>query len=485
MNLYHFLMEHVDATKIAIQSRSEEKTYKDIDDMAKAVCFYLADHKIQRGDRIAILAHNSSFWVASYLAILRYGAVAVPVPIDQHETTIHHFLQITGCSICFIDDDHLKKFPDLPVMHIITPDKLESRGTDLAAVPTHHPTEDDLAALMFTSGSTGVPNAVKVSHKNIITNTKSIVEYLQLKSDDRIMVVLPFYYCFGTSLLHTHFRVGGTLVINNQFLYTEDVLNDIENFECTGFAGVPSVYQRLVKRSSFQEREFRHLRHFQQAGGRLGQPIIQTIVEAFPQKKFYVMYGQTEATSRLSYLDPELVLEKINSIGRAIPYVTIEVLNEDNQPVQAGEQGEIVCSGDSITSGYWQDQANQRYIGGKLHTGDIATVDEDGYLYIVGRKSDFLKPGGHRIGSHKIIDVLLLHPDILEAEVIGVYDDELGELVRAFVGVGDNTLSEKDIKRHCLNHLPRFAVPHEIVILKELPKNHAGKVQKTMLLNYE
>jgi len=484
MNIYDYLMADIDPDKIVIQSRTEQIIYAELLEMVNQVCAILAEHNTAQGQYIAIIGQNSSFWIACYLGILRYGAVAVPVPIDQHPDMINQFLEMIGCHLCFIDQELESKFKSLPTKQLITPDKLNDADTEIA-YPAYQPAKNDLATLMFTSGSTGIPNAVKVSHLNIIVNTKSIVEYIKLTAHDRIMTILPFYYCFGTSLLHIHLRVGGSLILNNRFMFVEHVLDDMENFACTGFAGVPSIYQRLIKRSTFTERHFETLRYFQQAGGRLSHEFIKAIVEAFPEKDFYVMYGQTEATSRLSYLPPEKVLEKVNSIGKAIPYTTLEIVDEEGKPVKTGEQGEIVASGDNITLGYWHDEPNARYVEGKLHTGDMATMDDDGFIYIVGRKSDFLKPGGNRFSSHKIVDVLLSHPQIYEAEVLGVYDADLGETIHAFVGVGDNELSANDVKRHCLEHLPRFAIPHEIVIKSELPKNNAGKIQRRLLLDYD
>lgn len=483
MNVYDFLIQNLELDKIAVYSQTETITFGEIIQSANTVYAMLSEKDVIQADRVAILADNSSFWIASYLGIMRYGAVAVPVPIDQHIDTINHFLEITDCAVCFIDDANLRKLGILPVQHLITPNDVATYDNHkIASTVAVH--EDDLAALMFTSGSTGIPNAVKVSHKNIIANTQSIVTYLNLTQDDRIMVVLPFYYCFGTSLLHTHFRVNGSLAINNQFLFADRVLDDIETFECTGFAGVPSIYQRLLRRSSFKERDLASVRLFQQAGGRLSYNFIKDISETFPDKEFYVMYGQTEATSRLTYLPPHLIHEKKGSIGKAIPNVTIEILNENNNPIQPGEHGEIACTGGNITSGYWVDVPNNRYRNGKLYSGDIATIDDEGYIYLVGRKSDFLKPSGNRISSHQLVDAIIQHPDVIEAEVVGIYDDTLGEYIRAFIGVGDNEVTEKDIKRHCLEHLPRFAIPQEIILVDELPKSKAGKIKKNMLLNY-
>lgn len=484
MNVYDFLMQNTNPEKFAIQSRDEEITYAELVAIVDNVVIRLHEIGVLPQDQVAILADNSSFWVATYLGILRYGAVAVPVPVDRHPATIMDFLRIIDCKAYCVDASHFKKFPDLPENLLVTEAHI-AQSTSSGDITTYPAKGTDLAALMFTSGSTGNPNAVKVMHKNIVTNTRSIVEYLQLDASDKIMAILPFHYCFGTSLLHTHLHIGGTVVINNQFLYTETILDDMENFECTGFAGVPTVYQRLMKRSTFTKREFKHLRHMQQAGGRLSPTIIEDVVKAHPDKRFYVMYGQTEATARLTYLPPDMTLKKPNSIGIGIPYTDVQVLNDAGNPVAVGEEGEIVATGDNITAGYWQNVDNQRYIDGKLHTGDIATIDEDGYIYIVGRKSDFLKPNGRRISTQTIVDALLLHPDVIEAEVVGIDVPDMGEMVRAFVGVGERTLSENEIKRHCIAELPRFAIPHEIIILPALPKNESGKIQKSQLRNWQ
>jgi acyl-CoA synthetase (AMP-forming)/AMP-acid ligase II len=175
----------------------------------------------------------------------------------------------------------------------------------------------DLASLMFTSGSTGAPKGVMVSHRNIEVNARDIVGYMGLTPEDRVMVVLPFNYCFGLSLLHTHLMAGATLVLNNQFMYPENVLLDMQDKACTGIAGVPSTYQILLRKSRLKEMSFPELRWIQQAGGKLPNPFIQEIRSAFPQVRYYLMYGQTEATARLSYLPPERLLDKLGSIGKA------------------------------------------------------------------------------------------------------------------------------------------------------------------------
>jgi acyl-CoA synthetase (AMP-forming)/AMP-acid ligase II len=301
------------------------------------------------------------------------------------------------------------------------------------------------------------------------------------------MAVLPFHYCFGTSLLHTHLRVGGSLVIDNRFMYPEAVLQRMRDTECTGFAGVPSHYQILLRRTSFARMSFPHLRYVQQAGGHLAPTFIKELRRAQPQVKVYVMYGQTEATARLAYVPPDLLDEKLGSIGKAIPGVTLRVLNEAGQEVRPGEQGEIVAEGKNIARGYWNDPRETAacFRDGKLYTGDLATVDEDGFIYVVDRAKDFIKCGGKRVSCRNIEEQLLEFEDVLEIAVIGVPDPLLGEAVKIFVvpkQKKQNGFAEH-FQSFCKDKLPFQLLPREIVTLESLPKNNAGKILKQVLRN--
>jgi long-chain acyl-CoA synthetase len=342
---------------------------------------------------------------------------------------------------------------------------------------------DDLAALMFTSGSTGEPNAVRISQRNIIANTDSIISYLGLWQGDRMLVLLPFDYCFGLSLLHTHLRVGGSVVLNNASHLAEDALDDLERFACTGIAGVPAIYQHLLRRSSLKRRTFPALRHAQQAGGTLAPMLINELRAAIPDARVYVMYGQTEATARLSYLPPERLADKLGSIGRGIPGVQLEVLDPLGAPVAPGEIGEIVASGENIAVGYWTpDLAKDNFRAGKLFTGDLARVDEDGFIYITGRASEFIKPSGHRISTKEIEDALIELPEVVEVAIVGVPDPMFGEAAKAYVVVREGSdLSEKALIDHGKRRLPSYAVPRAVEFVTELPNSAHNKVLKRAL----
>ena len=300
------------------------------------------------------------------------------------------------------------------------------------------------------------------------------------------MTVLPFYYCFGTSLLHTHLMAGGSLVINNRFLFPEKVLDEMEEKRCTGLAGVPATYQILLRKTRFAQRRFPALRWLQQAGGRLPNPLIGEIRRAFPAVKFFVMYGQTEATARLSYLPPDRLDDKLGSIGRGLPHTRLEVLRPDGSPVRPGsdEVGEIVASGENVTLGYWGDaeETGRFFRDGKLYTGDMARVDADGFLFVVERARDFIKPMGHRVGPKEVEEVLAEMPEIVEAAVVGMPDELWGEAIRAFVvTVRPGQLTADDVQRHCLQRLPNYKVPQHVEFLPKLPKIANGKVDKVAL----
>ena len=289
------------------------------------------------------------------------------------------------------------------------------------------------AEIIFTSGSTGKPKGVMISHKNLIANTSSIVEYLQLTPDDRMLVVLPFYYCYGLSLLHTHLRAGGSIVFNNSFIFLGGVLKSLTDHKCTGFAGVPSHFQILLRKSdSFKTTKFPDLKYVTQAGGKLTPIFIDEFREAHPDIKFIVMYGQTEATARLSWLPPEIYERRKGSMGKGIPGVELRVVNENGEKIKPGETGEVIARGDNIMMGYFADEEGTKNAirNGWLYTGDLGTVDEDGYIYLTARSKEIIKVRGKRISPKEIEAVILAIPEVIDCTIEGVEDEIEGEMLK-------------------------------------------------------
>lgn len=481
-----FLLDGKDPGRIALRLLERDYTYGELRSASGEIARRLRRLACCQGDRVILAGENSFFWVSAYLGTLRAGCVCVPLPTSVPAEDLEYILKTTEAKVVFADVAFaMRNRHHLQAAHLVTDREAPEAGEAVGdgSPPVIEP--GDLAALMFTSGSTGRPRGVMISHANIVANTNSIVQYLELTDADRILTVLPFHYCFGASLLHTHLRVGGSLILEPRFVYPEVVLQRMLETQATGFAGVPSHFQILVTRSSLRSKRPPHLRYVQQAGGHLAPRFVRELREALPETKIFLMYGQTEATARLSYLPPELLDKKPGSVGRGIPGVKLTVMNEAGKEVAPGETGEIVAEGANVAAGYWRapEESAVSFRGGKLYTGDLAQIDEEGYIYVVARSKDVLKCGGKRVSCRQVEDQLLGFEDLLEAAVIGVPDGVLGEAVKAFVvpRAEEPPGLEERLRLFCRGRMPAEVVPKEIVVVPSLPKNSAGKVLKQEL----
>lgn len=467
-----------------LTDRSGVHTYADLRRAVTAVSEQLRREHLPPGSRVGLLGRNSLFWVASYLAIMRSGHTAVPFATVLADDDVCAKAAFVSCETLALDSALASRFHALrDRMHrVITEDVLLGGPEARPLPPAADPSPD--ATLLFTSGTTGRPRAVRVTHENIRANTESIVEYLGLHRDDRMLVTLPFSYCFGASLLHTHLLVGASLCICDTAAFPESIVTMMHDEHCTGFAGVPSTYQMLLRASSFASTDLPDLRHLQQAGGRLPHTQILEVAAAHPEARMFVMYGATEATARLSYLPPEDIEARAGSIGRGIPGVSLRVTDQRGESLAPGEVGEVRAHGRNITAGYWEDPeaTAAKYVDGELRTGDMARMDEDGYVYIVDRQDDFIKSWGYRVSSQEIGDAILTLPEIVSAAVVGRPDPDAGEAIVAFCTPRRGaTVSPSDVMSHCRARLAKHLVPHEVVLIPQLPLNANGKIMKSAL----
>jgi len=483
MNIFNYLFS--DSKKLGkdfVLGPSEQISYNQIYEKGLKLAYYL-NNEIGENQNIILISSNSTFFLIAYLGIMKSGNTCVPLNPDIEHENLDFIMNSTKSKYVFIPKKTKAKYPfsNTKIFEEADLDDIINQSIQNDKSFLDKFDENRLAQILFTSGSTGLPKGVMLSHKNLISNTDSIIEYLQLTSDDVIEIVLPFYYCYGLSLLHTHLKVGGSVVLNNNFIFLGSVLNDLEKYKCTGFAGVPSHFQIFLRKSkTFTKTKFPALRYFTQAGGKLHNVFIKELVEAFPNKKFYVMYGQTEATARLSYLSPELVLEKLGSIGKGIPNVTLEVFNKNDEPVKVGEVGEIVAKGDNVMLGYFDDpESNKLTIkNGWLFTGDMAKKDENGYIYLVARKKEIMKVGGKRISPKEIEEVIVSIPEVVDCTIEGVFDEVLAEAIKATVVLTDNVDQVKGkeiILSTCRSRLAMYKVPQIIEFKKRLAVNQSGK----------
>jgi acyl-CoA synthetase (AMP-forming)/AMP-acid ligase II len=489
--------EHADRVALAVAGRTV--TYAALRAAVESWAGRMQNEGLPPGGRVAILADNSVFAATAYLATLYAGGVAVPLSPSSPAASLAAQFAMSGARLVCAERRYAERLlrgdagPVPPHVWLDAegrapwPDGWSVVSTD-AGAPTGRPaasrSANDLAVINFTSGSTGAPRGVMVSHGNLDANTRSIVEYLALTRDDRALLVLPLYYCFGASVLHSHLAVGGSVAISGGFAYPEKVLDELAHSSATGFYGVPSTFQVLLRRSTFKARSFPSLRYMAQAGGRLAPVFVDEIRAAFPSVPFVVMYGQTEATARLSYLPPQFLDTRNGSIGRGIPGVDLRVLRADGQPVAPGELGEIVARGANITLGYLDDPAATAtyFRDGALWTGDLAVVDDEGFIYVRDRQRDFIKSGGQRIGSKEVEDTIAELPDVVEVAVVGVPHETLGEAIAAHVVVRRGaSVSADDVIRHCRARLGSEREPRVVEFKAELPKNESGKIMKAAL----
>jgi acyl-coenzyme A synthetase/AMP-(fatty) acid ligase len=296
--------------------------------------------------------------------------------------------------------------------------------------------------------------------------------------------VLPLYYCYGRSVLQTHLLAGGSVVLDNRFAFPRLVLEALGQEGCTGFAGVPLTYEIIRRQVEVATLALPRLRYLTQAGGAMAPETIDWVRRAFRPAQLFVMYGQTEATARLSYLPPERADDKRGSIGVPIPGVTLAVVDEQGREVPPGQTGQLVARGPNVTLGYLDEAEATAAIlhDGWLWTGDLARRDEDGFFFHEGRSKEILKIGGHRVSPVEIEQVIQRAPAVAEAAVVGQPDALHGEVPVAFVvGADGRTPDEAELRRFCRERLPAWQVPVRFTAVEALPRNEAGKLLRAEL----
>ncbi|MGD9857274.1 MAG: class I adenylate-forming enzyme family protein [Planctomycetaceae bacterium] len=494
---------------IAVHDQGVNYTYRDLREGAEGFAAWLESAGTNPGDRIAMILTNCVQYVACYLGILKAGRVVVALNPDMAHEELEVILDDCRPSVVVLGEkgtsfgetlQRLRERISAPQRILRVAGRLDLRmvldspaARDEESIDRDTPTPlpkklRALAQIIYTSGTTGRPKGVMLSQRNLISNCESIVQSLSLKASDSVLAVLPFFYSYGNSVLLTHLAVGGRLVLATEFVFWNRILDLMQQQRVTGFAGVPSTFAMLLFRSDLGQRRFAHLRYLTCAGGGLFPSHVDRVQELLPKCRLFLMYGQTEATARLSVLMPHEIDRKPGSIGRAIPGVTLRLLDDMGRPMPPQELGEIVARGPNLMMGYWNDPEGTRQVlrPEGLRTGDLAVADEDGYFYIVGRKSDIIKSGSHRISPHEIEDVLLRHEDVAEAAVVGQPDQIWGEVPVAFVvpAGGPAAIDADALLERCRRTLPRYKLPKRIHILDALPRTESGKIRRLELQRF-
>ncbi len=504
-----------DLLKQQAQQRPDEKalwfanqwfTYRQLYDRARAVSAFLAANQFQPGQRVALVMDNSDSYAVFYFGVLMAGGVVAGLNPAFSAEDLKVLVEDCQAKTLVVDKKYLNllvkaginrasldvviKETDAPVLG----GKTEARWEEVFAFDADRAEarriDQDLAEIVYTSGSTGKPKGVMLSHLNIVTNMRSIATYMELTSSDRAMVILPFYYIFGKSVLLSHFLVGASVVIDNRFIFPNKVIETMAETEVTNFSGVPSTYSILLSRSNIRDVRLPALRMVTQAGGSMAVALQKEVARVFAPAKLWVMYGATEAAPRLSYLHPDYFGEKSGSIGQPVDNVELRIMDDAGKFLPPGEKGEIVARGSNIMLGYWNDPEATRQVvqNGYYHTGDLGYQDADGFTFVVGRKNDIVKVKGFRVSTKEVEEKMFELSEVDDVAVVGVEDAILGEALKAFVvlkkNIGEGAASEMDKKellKHLRSVLPDYKVPSEVEFRESLPKNSYGKILKNEL----
>ncbi len=427
-------------------------SYDQLRQRVRAIAGFVAARMPARGVAL-IVGDNSIEQIATYLGVLYAGGIAAPVA--AHPSDLRAICDAMRPALVLASSDAL------PGVRRSVPEAVAFDAARAGALLAPVPVPDDATALLLhTSGSTGQPQAVMISSSNLRWSADAILSCVPLVESDRGLLALPTHYCYGASVLHTHLRRGAKLVIA-ELADPEQFISLIDRHAITNIAGVPSLFNVLLVRKALRDRPCTSLRHVMISGGAFGDRRLAELEAAWPSATIYLRYGITEVTAAASVLAPQHRRAKKGSIGCGLPGAPLAVEDEAGQSVRVGDIGEIVVRGPHVALGYLGAVDPQRaFHDGAYYTGDLATIDADGFVTIVGRRKDFIKTGGHRVSPEEIEDILVQAPGVSQAAVCGVPHDVRGEsLIASVVPVDGMKLAEPVLRAHCAAHLPAHMVP--------------------------
>lgn len=457
--------------------------YAAVRQAAEAVAAGLASRADFRpGDRVALLAESSSGYLAGFYGILRAGGVVVPLPAEIETDRLQSIVARAGADIVLTAGRLRPRLIESLGQPAETIDLSAAAGV---ALPAPIAQRDQLAALLPTSGSTGEAKLVMLSHGNLLANAATIIEYLGIVPSDRALALLPFPHAFGNSVLQSHLLCGATLVQAGSFVFCNTVVEALAEYGITSFSGVPEMFRALLARSDLGQTPLPALRYMAVAGGGLPPDTAAALAARIAPAKLFVMYGQTEATARISYLPPADLTTRPGSIGRGLPDTTLEVHDAAGRSLPPGEVGELVARGPGVMQGYWGDSSGTAAAlrDGWLHTGDLATHDADGYVYLRGRASELLKISGHRVHPAEIEAMITRRLPVENVVVVGCEAAAMDTRLAMYVqpARADGSLSVEGVLALCRDELPRHKVPSHVEILPRLPLTSAMKVDRAAL----
>jgi amino acid adenylation domain-containing protein len=494
--------------KAALICAGARPTYREIRDRSRSFAQTLVRAGVQPGDRVVICLENSIETVVSIFGVLAAGAVFIVVNPQSRVERLAHVVEHSGASafvgrprqvaalagrpawprsvrtIVVVGNDMTTAPSGIDVVPFVK-SRNGSRGDRPIALPRRVAT--DLAALVYTSGSTGIAKGVMLTHRNLVAAADSICTYLQLTPDDVILNALPLSFTYGLGQITTAFRTGATVVLEASFVYPQAIIDTLVRERVTGFPLVPTMATLLLQQRLNSE-HFTSLRYITNAAAALPATNVRRLQAAFPNAAIFSMYGQTEC-QRVSYLPPAWLAARPDSVGVAIPGTRVHVVDDAGRPVAPGTIGELVVEGPHVMAGYWNDpdatrQALRPGPGGEpmLYTGDLFRTDDDGCLYFVDRRDDIIKTRGEKVAPRTVEEAIAAMPGVAEVAVFGVPDELLGEAVAAVITPHEGApLTRERVRQYCRRHLEDFMIPTIVDIRDALPTTLSGKVNRREL----
>ncbi|MBE9190500.1 long-chain fatty acid--CoA ligase [Gloeocapsopsis crepidinum LEGE 06123] len=482
---------HLFPDKTALIFEERSYTYKDLDLLANRFANGLRDRNIHRGDRIALFLPNIPEFIIAYLGIVKIGAVAVSLNAMLKSTEVSFILNDSGAKAIVTTAELVENVPeaDLPELkHILIAEGESSKGLSLAemmasASPDAKTIEMDRyapAAIVYTSGTTGFPKGATLSHGNVISNSYSQNRCCGMSAEDRILLYLPLFHCFGqNAVLNAGLNACATIVLHRHF-DLEKILKSVVTEQITMFFSVPTVYILLLNMGTLGY-DLSSIRYYFSAAAPLPVEVAQKWFDKY-QLEIHQGYGLTETSPCASYNND--FKYKVGSIGTPIENVEMKIVHADGKDALPGDLGEIIIRGPNVMLGYWNRPFETAEVikNGWFYTGDIGQIDEDGYFYIVDRSKDMINVAGFKVYPTEVENVMYQHPAVAEVAVYGVPNLETTEIVKANIVLKpDQTVTEKQMIAFCSERMAAYKVPKAIKFVDSIPKNPTGKVLKRVL----